>query len=108
MPEKLRLCEVADVQEGEPLGVFLDGIPALAVYNVDGDIFVTANMCTHGNAMLSDGYQDGDVIECPFHGGSFDIKTGAPKAFPCQIAIKTYSVVVDNGWVTIDKPKVAA
>ncbi len=105
MPEKLRLCEAGSVEDGEPVGVFLEQLPALAVYNVDGDIFVTDNTCTHGNAMLTDGYQDGGVIEGPFHGGSFDIRTGAPTAFPCQVAIRTYPVVIEDGWVCIDKPE---
>lgn len=103
MTSKVRLCPVADVKNGEPVSVFLEQLPALAVYNVDGDIFVTDNMCTHGNAMLTDGYQDGGIIECPFHGGSFDIATGAAKAFPCQVAIKTYTVTIEDEWVCIDQ-----
>ena len=105
MANKLRLCQVAEVKEGEPVGVFLEQMPALAVYNVDGEVFVTDNLCTHGNAMLTDGYQDGGIIECPFHGGSFDIVTGAAKAFPCQVAIRTYPVSIEDGWVTIDQPE---
>jgi len=105
MTSKVRLCPVADVKDGEPVGVFQDNLPALAVYNVDGDIFVTDNMCTHGNAMLTDGYQDGGIIECPFHGGSFDIATGAAKAFPCQVPVKTYPVTIDDGGVCIDQPE---
>ncbi len=105
MADKLRLCQVADVKEGEPKSVFVDQMPVLAVYNVDGQMFVTDNLCTHGSAMLTDGYQDGGIIECPFHGGSFDIITGAPKAFPCQVAIKTYPVFIEDGWVTINQPE---
>ena len=104
MTSKVRLCPVADVKDGEPVGVFLEQLPALAVYNVDGDIFVTDNLCTHGNAMLTDGYQDGGIIECPFHGGSFDIATGAAKAFPCQVPVKTYPVTIDDEGVCIDQP----
>jgi ethylbenzene dioxygenase ferredoxin subunit len=108
MVNKVRLCPVAEVKDGEPVGVFLESMPALAVYCVDGDIYVTDNMCTHGNAMLTDGYQDGGIIECPFHGGSFDIATGAAKAFPCQVPVKTYAVAIDDGWVCIDEPGGAA
>lgn len=105
MSDKLRLCEVSDVKEGEPIQVLLEQMPALAVYKVDEEIFVTDNLCTHGNAMLSDGYQEGDVIECPFHGGSFEIKTGTPKAFPCKMPIKTYPVMIEDNWVCIEKPE---
>ncbi|PRF65889.1 (2Fe-2S)-binding protein [Burkholderia multivorans] len=108
MVVKLRLCSVEDVKEGEPVGVYIEQMPALAVYNVGGEIFVTDNTCTHGNAMLTDGYQDGGIIECPFHGGSFEIATGAVKAFPCQVPLKTYAVTIEDGWVTIDKPERSA
>lgn len=108
MSDSIRLCEVSSVKDGEPVGVFLEALPALAVYNVDGEFFVTDNTCTHGNAMLTDGYQDGDIIECPFHGGSFDIKTGAAKAFPCQVALRSYPVSIEDGWVCIAKPTAVA
>jgi ethylbenzene dioxygenase ferredoxin component len=105
MSNKLRLCEVAKVKAGEPVAIYLDQLPALAVYNVDDAIFVTDNLCTHGNARLTDGYQDGGLIECPFHGGSFDIATGAAKAFPCQVPLRTYPVTLEDGWVLIDQPE---
>src|SRR3546814_20264022 len=65
---------------------------------------VTANTCTHGNAQLTDGYQDGATIECPYHGGAFDIPSGAATTYPCQIPLKTYEVTIEDGWVTIDAP----
>lgn len=105
MANRLRLCQIADVKDGEPFAVYIAQMPALAVYIVGNDYFVTDNMCTHGNAMLTDGYQDGGIIECPFHGGSFEIATGAAKAFPCQVPIKTYPAIIDDGWVTIDQPE---
>src|SRR3546814_10365880 len=48
----------------------------LAVYNVDGEFFVTANRCTHGEASLADGMLEDDVIECALHGGAFNVRTG--------------------------------
>lgn len=102
MSNKTLLCKVDEVSEGTPLSVNMDGFPTLAVYEVGGEYYVTDNLCTHGNAMLTDGYQEGDEIECPFHGGAFSIKTGEPTAFPCQIAIKTYPVTVENGEIYIE------
>ena len=96
-----KLCKVQDVQQGAPVSVIAEGFPPLAVYSVDGEIFVTGNVCTHGNALLTEGYQDGDTIECPFHGGAFDVRTGAATRFPCQEPIPTYKAVVQDGWVCI-------
>jgi naphthalene 1,2-dioxygenase ferredoxin component len=48
----------------------------VALYNIEGQLYATHNICTHAHAMLSDGWLDGDVIECPLHGGLFEVKTG--------------------------------
>jgi len=100
----IKLCETAEVAEGKPVGVNPEGLPPLAVYQVGEEYFVTDNLCTHGNAMLSDGYQEGGIIECPFHGGSFDIRTGEPTAFPCQKAVTVYRVAVQDGHIAIEAP----
>ena len=43
-----------------------------------------------GPGSLSEGYIDGDVVECNFHNGQFDIKTGEVVSPPCMIPVKTY------------------
>lgn len=105
MADLVRLCRVEEVEEGKPVAANLAGFPPLAVYQVDEDYFVTDNLCTHGSAMLTDGYQEGSNIECPFHGGAFDIRSGEATAFPCQTPLKTYEVVLDDGWVAIKAPE---
>lgn len=102
MGVRIRLCRTDDVTEGVPVPVSLPDLPELAVYRIGDGYFVTDNLCTHGNAMLTDGFQDGEVIHCPFHGGAFDIRTGAPESFPCQTALRTYPVDVRDGWISIE------
>jgi nitrite reductase/ring-hydroxylating ferredoxin subunit len=72
---RLDLCSADDVAPGSAIKVE-SGDLALAVYNVDGEYFVTDDLCTHGPGSLSEGYIDGDVVECNFHNGQFNIKTG--------------------------------
>jgi nitrite reductase/ring-hydroxylating ferredoxin subunit len=74
----------------------------LAVFNVEGEFFVTDDACTHGPGSLSEGYIEGDVVECNFHNGQFNIKTGEVVAPPCMIPVKTYRTVVDDGKVFIE------
>ncbi|MEW4983707.1 MAG: non-heme iron oxygenase ferredoxin subunit [Cycloclasticus sp.] len=95
------LCKTEEVKDEAPISVAPDGFPALAVYVFEDEYFVTDNLCTHGMAMLTDGYQDGDEVECPFHGGAFSIKSGEATSFPCQIPIKTYPVTIEDGNVCI-------
>ncbi|MBV1900557.1 MAG: non-heme iron oxygenase ferredoxin subunit [Kordiimonadaceae bacterium] len=101
MSKMVKLCSVDDVEADLPFPVEVDGYPPLAVYLIDGAFHVTSNTCTHGNAMLTDGFQEGDTIECPFHGGSFCIKTGAAKNLPCEEPLSVYKVQVDEGQIFI-------
>src|SRR5215469_16632347 len=102
MADRIDLCSTSDVTPGNALRVEAGDL-TLAVYNVDGEFFVTDDACSHGPGSLSEGYIDGDVVECNFHNGQFNIKTGEVVAPPCMIPVKTYPVVVENGRVTIDK-----
>jgi len=94
------LCAAADVANGETLKVETGGL-VLAVYHVEDAFYVTDDCCTHGPGSLSEGFLEGFVIECDFHGGCFDIRTGAVTEPPCTIPIKTYPVDVVDGRVRI-------
>jgi len=73
----------------------------IALYAVDGAYFATSNICTHGQALLSDGYLDGHLIECPLHQGLFDVRTGAPEGAPCTEAVRSFPVKIEDGFVFV-------
>jgi nitrite reductase/ring-hydroxylating ferredoxin subunit len=81
----------AELDEGAMKGIELGDLQ-IAIYNVEGEIYATDNICTHAFALLTDGFLDGDVIECPLHGGCFKIKTGEGMGAPISEDIKTYPV----------------
>ena len=97
---KIRLCSADDVDFGGALRVEVDDL-ILAVFNVDGVFYVTDDTCTHGPGSLSEGYLDGHNIECDFHNGVFDLRTGEVVAPPCMIPVKTYEVVLEGSDVSI-------
>jgi nitrite reductase/ring-hydroxylating ferredoxin subunit len=100
MANRIDLCSIADIAPGNALKVEA-GELTLSVFNVDGEFYVTDDQCTHGPGSLSEGYIEGDVVECNFHNGQFNIKTGEVVSPPCMIPIKTYRTVVENGRVLI-------
>ena len=102
MANRIDLCSTADVAPGNALKVEAGDL-VLAVYNVDGEFYVTDDMCTHGPGSLSEGYIEDDVVECNFHNGQFNIKTGEVVSPPCMIPVKTYPTIVENGRVLIDR-----
>ncbi len=100
-PPRIDLCAAAEVAPGCALRVEAAGL-ALAVFNLDGEYYVTDDQCTHGPGLLSEGFIDGDLIECNFHNGQFNIKTGEVAAPPCMVPVKIYRTTVENGRVFID------
>jgi nitrite reductase/ring-hydroxylating ferredoxin subunit len=98
---RIDLCAVTDVAPGTVHKVEIGDLE-LAVYNVEGEFFVTDDHCTHGPGLLSDGYLDGHVIECDFHNGAFDVRTGEVVSPPCMVPVKTYKCVVEDGRVLIE------
>ena len=82
---------VADVPEGDVIGVNVAGRDS-ALYEVDGAIYATDNVCTHGHARMSDGFLEGREIECPLHQGRFDVCSGQALCAPLTENIRTYPV----------------
>jgi naphthalene 1,2-dioxygenase ferredoxin component len=73
----------------------------LAFYGVDGKVYATDNVCTHGQARLCDGFLEGHEIECPLHQGRFDVRTGQPTCDPVTEPIRVYPVKVEAGRVFV-------
>jgi nitrite reductase/ring-hydroxylating ferredoxin subunit len=95
------LCASAAVEPDTPVRVLLDNV-AYAVFTLDGQFYVTQDHCTHGPGSLADGFVMGTEIECPFHQGRFDIRTGQPTAAPCTLALRTWTVHAIDGQLFID------
>ena len=91
--EYVTVANVGDLGPGEMMYVEVDEEPVCLI-NVDGEFFALCDVCTHEEASLSDGTVVGDQIECPLHGGMFDIRTGAPTAFPVVVPVETFRVRV--------------
>lgn len=100
-PLRLKLCRTDEVAAGEALKV-VAGDLTVAVFNVDGAFHVTDDACTHGPGSLSEGFLDGDLVECNFHQGVFNVRTGAVVQPPCVVPVKAYNTVVKDGVVYIE------
>jgi p-cumate 2,3-dioxygenase ferredoxin subunit len=93
---------ITDFPEGEIRPAMMPDGTNLAIYNVDGTIYATADLCTHGEASLSEeGILSGNIVECPWHFGTFDVTNGTPTGMPCTVPLRTFAVKVieDNVYV---------
>ncbi len=96
-----RTLATSVVAEAEVAGFFVAGV-AVAIYHVDGAFFATADLCTHGQARLSEGYLEDGRIECPLHQGLFDVRTGKALTAPCSVPVQIFPVKLEDGHVYID------
>jgi naphthalene 1,2-dioxygenase system ferredoxin subunit len=87
-----------DIPDDDVIGVSVNGHP-IALYKMDGEVFATDNVCTHGQALLSDGFLEDGEIECPLHQGKFCIKTGKAMCLPLTDDIQTYVTRVEDDQV---------
>lgn len=93
----------SDVPQDDVVAMAVDGRD-IALYSVDGQIYATDNVCTHGHARLCDGFLEGHEIECPLHQGKFDVRTGQPTCAPVTEALRSYPVKIEAGrvWLALD------
>jgi nitrite reductase/ring-hydroxylating ferredoxin subunit len=101
------LAAVDDVASGQ-MSAYEVGEIHLALYNIDGTIFATDNVCTHAYALLTDGWLDNNIVECPLHGGQFDVCTGKAVCSPAETDLQTYPVRVTEGRIEVLLPVAAA
>lgn len=76
MSEFVKAAKVGELQPGEMKLVEALPTPVLLV-NYDGQYYAIDEICPHADGPLSEGFLDGKVVECPWHGSQFDVTTGA-------------------------------
>lgn len=89
-----------DIPEDDVIGVDIAG-RSIALYRVEGEVFATDNLCTHGNARLCDGFLEGYEIECPLHQGKLDIRNGKAMCAPLTEDVKTYPIKIEGDRVFV-------
>jgi nitrite reductase/ring-hydroxylating ferredoxin subunit len=93
MSEWVSVAAVDSIAEGDMRAVTV-GSAEIAIYNVAGRFYATDNICTHAYANLTDGYLEDGEVECPLHGGRFDVTTGKGLCSPITCDVRTYPVRV--------------
>ncbi len=88
-----RAARLADLTTGLPLAVTLPDGQRMCLVKDGERIYAIADRCTHKDFAVS----GGDIVapcilECPWHGARFDVRTGQAVLGPATDAIATYSV----------------
>lgn len=99
----VEVADAAELDGRDVIGREVEG-RRVAVYRLDGALYATQDLCTHGQACLSEGEVVEGHIECPLHYGLFEIATGKAAGAPVTRDLATYPVRVAEGriWVELD------
>ena len=95
MEDFTKVASTSDLPEGGIMLVEV-GDERILLSNVDGDFYAIGEVCTHAEGSLSDGYVEGQEVECPLHGSLFNLKTGENTGPPATEPVASYAVRVDG------------
>jgi nitrite reductase/ring-hydroxylating ferredoxin subunit len=110
--QRFVVARADEIPEGERLIVDVDG-RKVGVFNVAGEYHAILHLCPHAGGPLCEGQLVEDVfaerpgeidhnpdrqfIACPWHGWTFDIKTGQSWADPSRLRARRFPVDRESG-----------
>ena len=101
-----RAARLADIDAGFPLAVTLDDGSRLCLVRDGDQAYAVLDRCPHRDFALSSGdVVDACILECPWHGARFDVRTGDVVQGPATDPLETFAVRVVNGDVFVGPPQ---
>ena len=97
-----RICALSDLEQDAAQRFEVDGVPMAVVLDASGEVHAIGDTCTHGDISLSEGFVDGDSLECWAHGSAFSLRTGRPLNLPAYEPVPVYAVTIEGDDVLVD------
>lgn len=97
----VRVCVGADLAPNTPLRAVIGNNAVVIVRGTDGVVYALDDTCTHGQVSLSEGFVEGNEIECWAHGATFDLATGAALSLPATKPLRVYPVAINDEDIVI-------
>lgn len=114
------IAKEEEVKEGERIVAQIEG-REIGVFNIDGEFVAYANWCPHQGGPCAEGnitgtveatfdrddlevsmeWTDEDVLNCPWHGWEYNIKTGECLSRN-KVRLPSYNVKVEEGNIVLD------
>ena len=101
MAEFVKVAKTNELEPGQARLVEIKG-KQIALFNVDGQFFALDNTCTHKGGPLAEGDISGHEVTCPWHGATFDVRTGEVVGPPAQRAVACYGVRVAGADIEVE------
>jgi 3-phenylpropionate/trans-cinnamate dioxygenase ferredoxin component len=98
------IAPASELPNGERLFIEMDG-KSIVIFNIGGQLFAIADLCTHDDGPLGDGDLEDHNIVCPRHGAEFDVRTGQAVQMPAVIDVPAYPLKIVDGNIWLGLPK---
>lgn len=92
-----------EIAPGSKQCLTVAGFPII-LYNIEGTLVATYNICPHAGLPIGDGDLIGSVISCPFHAYTYDVRTGRNVDDPDAERLMTIKVRSQGGRVEVELP----
>jgi len=100
MPKFVRVARVGDVPPGAGKFVMGPFEKPMALFNVSGEYYAVNYICPHMGGPIGEGTLKGYVVTCPWHGWTFDVRTGKAD-HPGGHAISAYETRVEGEFILV-------
>jgi nitrite reductase/ring-hydroxylating ferredoxin subunit len=100
----VKVAETKDVQASQMIAVEVNG-EKICLSNGNGKYYAIGNVCTHMGGPLAEGKLEEYIVQCPWHGSRFDIRSGEVVSPPAMRPETTYEVKVENNNILIKRRK---
>ena len=103
--ETVALCAPSELAPGQARRFDVSG-HSIALVRIGDQFYAVDDECSHEDYSLSEGevWTDECEIECPRHGSTFDLLTGAPCSLPATQPVAVYELQVDDATVAVVLP----
>lgn len=103
MTNFVKVASIEDIPPGERF--FYDfAEETVIIFNIAGQFYCIADLCTHDDGPLEDGELDGYEVECPRHGARFDVRNGRATCMPATEPVPTYQIEIKDGDIYVASP----
>lgn len=89
-----RVGSLVALRSGTPTKANVNGV-RVAVFVMGDDVVATNGRCPHAAGPLHNGDVEGTTLTCPWHGWTFDLRTGVCDEDP-ELVLERYPVRVDG------------
>jgi len=100
------VCNQGELSDGQMMLARVGSV-RVVIGRCNEGVFAFSDHCTHKGGPLSDGALVSCIVQCPWHGSQFDVRSGRVVAGPARHKIDTFEIEIRKGevYVSPNRPR---